>query len=105
MTEGWLDVVLQIKCLVGVADAKVANAVAQAKPKDFDEWILRVMGSGIADLFMRPYNFKVCRCSSEYLSARGLEHCHSWSGKCLHVTCTMSCSRPLHSHETSRLMC
>ncbi|BDA50044.1 hypothetical protein COCOBI_15-1720 [Coccomyxa sp. Obi] len=49
----------QIKCLVGVAEAKVANAVAQAKPKDFDEWILRVMGSGIADLFMRPYNFKV----------------------------------------------
>ena len=97
---------LQIKCLVGVADAKVANAVAQAKPKDFDEWILRVMGSGIADLFMRPYNFKVRHCSSGYLSVAGLEHCHSWSGKCLlHVTCTVSCSRPLHSHETSRLMC
>ena len=40
-------------------DAKVANAIAQTKPKNFDEWILRVMGSGIADLFMRPYNFKV----------------------------------------------
>ena len=26
----------------------------------FDEWILRVMGEGIANLFMRPYNFKVC---------------------------------------------
>ena len=50
---------LQIKCLAGVAEAKVANAVAQSKPKNFDEWILRVMGSGIADLFMRPYNFKV----------------------------------------------
>jgi len=50
---------LQIKCLVGVAEAKVANATAQTKPKNFDEWILRVMGSGIADLFMRPYNFKV----------------------------------------------
>ncbi len=48
----------QIKCLSGVAEAKVANAVAQSKPKNFDEWILRVMGSGIADLFMRPYNFK-----------------------------------------------
>ena len=44
---------------MGVADAKVANAVAQTKPTNFDEWILRVMGSGIADLFMRPYNFKV----------------------------------------------
>ena len=50
---------MQIKCLSGVADAKVANAVAQTKPKTFDEWILRVMGNGIADLFMRPYNFKV----------------------------------------------
>ena len=42
-----------------MADARVANAVAQAKPANFDEWILRVMGAGIADLFMRPYNFKV----------------------------------------------
>ena len=42
-----------------MADAKVANATAQTKPKNFDEWILRVMGSGVADLFMRPYNFKV----------------------------------------------
>ena len=49
----------QIKCLAGVVEAKVANAVAQGKPKDFDEWITRVMGAGIADLFMRPYNFKV----------------------------------------------
>lgn len=33
--------------------------MAKTKPKNFDEWILRVMGEGIADLFMRPYNFKV----------------------------------------------
>ena len=50
---------VQIKCLIGLADAKVANAVAQTKPKNFDEWIERVMGAGIADMFMRPYNFKV----------------------------------------------
>ena len=49
--------VLQIKCLAGVADAKVANATAQGKPKTFDEWIMRTQGAGIADLFMRPYNF------------------------------------------------
>ncbi|KAL4428432.1 hypothetical protein ABPG75_002521 [Micractinium tetrahymenae] len=54
-----LDKEDQIKCLAGVVDAKVANAVAQGKPKNFDEWIMRVMGPGIADLFMRPYNFKV----------------------------------------------
>lgn len=40
-------------------EAKVANAVAQGRPRNFDEWILRVMGQGIADVFMRPYNFKV----------------------------------------------
>ena len=50
---------MQIKCLAGVADAKVANATSTTKPKDFDEWIMRVQGKGIADLFMRPYNFKV----------------------------------------------
>mmetsp|Transcript_25530 Transcript_25530/g.55577 ORF Transcript_25530/g.55577 Transcript_25530/m.55577 type:complete len:503 (-) Transcript_25530:650-2158(-) len=49
----------QIKCLTGLVEAKVQNAIAQGKPKNFDEWILRVMGSGIADIFMRPYNFKV----------------------------------------------
>jgi hypothetical protein len=49
----------QIKCLTGLVEAKVSNTVAQGRPKNFDEWILRVMGSGIADLFMRPYNFKV----------------------------------------------
>ena len=49
----------QIKCLTGLIDAKVANTMAQSKPANFDEWIQRVMGAGIADLFMRPYNFKV----------------------------------------------
>lgn len=54
----------QIKCLTGVVDATVSSALAQSKPKNFDEWIIRVMGEGIADLFMRPYNFKVpCVCS------------------------------------------
>lgn len=36
-----------------------ANSCLFTKPKDFDEWILRQMGVGIADLFMRPYNYKV----------------------------------------------
>ena len=57
----------QIKCLTGCVEAKVLNTVAQGKPTNFDEWIMRVMGPGIADLFMRPYNFKVrvllCVCS------------------------------------------
>ena len=42
-----------------MVEAKVLNTVAQGKPQNFDEWIMRVMGPGIADLFMRPYNFQV----------------------------------------------
>lgn len=49
----------QINCINGLIGATVANAVATSAPKNFDEWILRVMGKGIADIFMRPYNFKV----------------------------------------------
>ena len=52
----------QVACLTGLVDAKVAGALAQGRPANFDEWILRVMGPGIADLFMRPYNFKVAAC-------------------------------------------
>ena len=54
---------MQVDCLTGLVEAKVTNAVAQGRPANFDEWILRVMGKGIADLFMRPYNFKVSGCS------------------------------------------
>jgi protoporphyrinogen oxidase len=49
----------QIACINGLVDAKVSNATATGKPTNFDEWIMRVMGEGIADIFMRPYNFKV----------------------------------------------
>lgn len=54
-----LDKEDQIKCLTGCVEAKLSNAAAQGKPANFDEWIMRSMGPGIADLFMRPYNFKV----------------------------------------------
>lgn len=50
---------MQIQALSGLVEAKKCNALAQGKPRNFDEWILRVMGEGIADIFMRPYNFKV----------------------------------------------
>eukprot|EP01038_Epipyxis_sp_PR26KG_P010739 gene10739-14424_t len=49
----------QVNCINGLIEAKVANAVAKNPPADFDEWIVRVMGEGIANIFMRPYNFKV----------------------------------------------
>jgi protoporphyrinogen oxidase len=40
-------------------DAAIAARTNTTKPKDFDEWIIRMMGEGLADLFMRPYNYKV----------------------------------------------
>lgn len=43
----------------GMIDAALEFRVANTKPKNFDEWIVRMMGEGIADLFMRPYNYKV----------------------------------------------
>jgi len=49
----------QVDCINGLIEAKVANAVTKEKPANFDEWIMRVMGEGIANIFMRPYNFKV----------------------------------------------
>ncbi|KAF2005859.1 UDP-galactopyranose mutase-like protein [Amniculicola lignicola CBS 123094] len=49
----------QVKCIDGMIDAALEARVANSKPKDFDEWIIRMMGEGVADLFMRPYNYKV----------------------------------------------
>lgn len=49
----------QVDCMDGMIDAALEARVSNTKPKNFDEWIVRMMGVGIADLFMRPYNFKV----------------------------------------------
>lgn len=52
-------VVVQVACLTGLVEAKVATATARNRPANFDEWILHAQGQGIADIFMRPYNLKV----------------------------------------------
>ena len=76
-----LDAPDQLACLNGLMDAHVLAEHKLPKPANMDEWILRVMGAccpffptrhsascftllcspgkGIADLYMRPYNFKV----------------------------------------------
>lgn len=54
-----LEKVDQVKCMDGMINAAFEAASSREKPRDFDEWIVRMMGTGIADLFMRPYNFKV----------------------------------------------
>jgi len=55
-----LPMELQLNCLDGlITAAETRHKQPDAKPTDFDQWIVRNMGEGIADLFMRPYNFKV----------------------------------------------
>jgi protoporphyrinogen oxidase len=49
----------QVVALEGMIDAALEARVTNDKPKDFDTWIVRNVGVGIADQFMRPYNFKV----------------------------------------------
>lgn len=49
----------QVECIDGMIDAAMECRVANTKPQNFDEWIMRMMGKGVADRFMRPYNFKV----------------------------------------------
>ncbi|KAK7196356.1 UDP-galactopyranose mutase [Novymonas esmeraldas] len=47
-------------CLHGVEAAEAARAGgAQEKAKNFAEYVTRQFGEGIAEVFMRPYNFKV----------------------------------------------
>lgn len=47
----------QVACMQGMIDCVLTPA--HGRPKNFDEWILRTMGVGVADCFMRPYNYKV----------------------------------------------
>jgi len=49
----------KVKCIDGMIDAALVAASTHTKPKNFDEWLIRTLGTGIADVFMRPYNFKV----------------------------------------------
>jgi protoporphyrinogen oxidase len=49
----------QVKCLDGMIDAALEFRGSVTKPANFDEWILRMTGVGVADIFMRPYNYKV----------------------------------------------
>lgn len=65
-----LDVDDQINCINGVLDASKITK----PPTNFDEWILKVMGPGIADIFMRPYNFKVWAYPTPEMS-------HTWLGE------------------------
>jgi protoporphyrinogen oxidase len=43
-----------LDCVMGIVESQRSNGRA-----NFDQWILSVFGEGIAEHFMRPYNFKV----------------------------------------------
>lgn len=49
----------QAVCLRGLEHAATAASFAHSLPANFGEWIARTFGSGIAEIFMRPYNQKV----------------------------------------------
>ncbi|AIN97200.1 UDP-galactopyranose mutase [Leishmania panamensis] len=57
-------------CLKGMEEAEAARAVAtEEKPKTFAEYVSRQFGEGIAEVFMRPYNFKVWAVPLDVMSA------------------------------------
>src|ERR1043165_2285319 len=45
------------KCIQGLVE--IYKQPFQGKPKHFGEWIQATFGSGLGDVFMNPYNFKV----------------------------------------------
>ncbi|MFT4031843.1 MAG: FAD-dependent oxidoreductase [Siphonobacter sp.] len=55
------------KCLEGLIE--LYKNPFQGKPKNFREWILATLGSGIAETFMFPYNFKVWAYPPEDMNA------------------------------------
>ena len=73
----------QVTCMDGMIDAALESRVATTKPKDFDEWILRNVGEGIADIFMRPYNYKVWAVPTTKVRSESKEN-----GYCKHGTLT-----------------
>lgn len=59
------------KCLEGLLKAAERRHTYE-KPKNFQEWIDQRMGSGLADLFMNPYNYKVWGIQPSGMSAHWL---------------------------------
>ncbi|EGV17445.1 protoporphyrinogen/coproporphyrinogen oxidase [Thiocapsa marina] len=48
-----------VEGLLSIAGHEPAAQPIPATARDFDEWMLATFGQGIADVFLRPYNFKV----------------------------------------------
>jgi protoporphyrinogen oxidase len=52
-------------CMRGLIDVQKNG---QANPRNFEEWIIRSFGRGIADMFLLPYNTKVWACNPAEMS-------------------------------------
>ena len=52
-----LDLDDQLRCINGLIDS--TSLQRNITPTTFEEWIDHSLGTGIGDVFMRPYNFKV----------------------------------------------
>jgi protoporphyrinogen oxidase len=57
---------VMLRCLDGVIKAN--RTVKQDTPHNFEDWILRTFGQGIAEEFMIPYNFRVWAYQPEQMS-------------------------------------
>jgi protoporphyrinogen oxidase len=57
------------RALRGLEDA-AAHRASLPKPENFREWIVTMFGDGLADIFMKPYNFKVWGYPLEVLGTR-----------------------------------
>lgn len=69
------DQLVAIDGLIRAQEHRAATPTVKAQ--NFDEWIVRNMGEGIADLFMRPYNFKVWAVPTEQVGPIRLAWCSS----------------------------
>ena len=49
----------QALCIDAMIDAAMEHQTSKDKPSNCAEWIERMMGKGISEIFMKPYNWKV----------------------------------------------
>jgi protoporphyrinogen oxidase len=57
------------RCVRGLISAAVASSRGRPTPQTFGEWVDAAFGGGIADVFLRPYNWKVWAYPLEELSS------------------------------------
>jgi protoporphyrinogen oxidase len=91
----------QVKCIDGMIDAALEARTAHTKPQNFDEWIVRMMGTGVADLFMRPYNYKVWAVPTTKVCA---ERAFGFCFLLKYYRCNVPGSESVLQHQMSRLV-